>query len=958
MEILPGQRWASRSEPELGLGLVTGSDGGRVRLKFPASGEKRVYASPGAPLVRVRFAVGDQLEWLGWREAQGQGGGGGSEGVSGEGRVEGIREENGRLIYQVAGRGIPESALSGLLMRRGPLERLELGQPDANEDFELRREALFRRAHWQKSPLRGFEGARMDLIPHQLGIASEAAERLRPRVLLADEVGLGKTIEACLILHRLHLTGRADRVLIAVPEPLVHQWFVELLRRFNLRFSIFDEERCGAIEDGPENSNTNPFTDSQLVLCGLDLLTGSAGRTDQAVSAGWDLLIVDEAHRLTAPASGRVSGLGGTESGTGTGSREKESLGNQGQEEPAGITPMEAVRRLAETVPAVLLLSGTPQQAGWQGHYALLHLLDPERYPTAEAFLAETGQYSAIAGVIERMDAAGMVDAASLPPEVRSWPETQAALAGEDGAVPALRAALLDRCGIGGVMFRHVRSALGGFPERAVHPVPLPDATEETRVRWLADWLRRRDAGDKVLLICRSSMVAERLREALLREIQVKAGVFHEELTLLQRDRQAAWFAEEDGADILLCSEIGGEGRNFQFARHLVLWDLPEDPDVLEQRVGRLDRIGRRGTIHIHVPFATGTAEDAVLRWLTEGLGLLHAPVSGAQRMAEETAALRRGVLESPVFDPDRLRHLILATREVKDRISRELAAGGDRLLQWQADTGKGQALAAQLKEADSIPAWEKWCIRLLESLGTQVEELRPRHWRLEAGSAESESLPEMPVEGISAVFDRAGALVREDAVFMTPDHPLPRGAIDLLLGSERGTAACATAVPASGGQDRPRLLLEVCYVLECVARPALHAARFLPSLPLRVVVDEKGADLSADQSLLRLQTTDAAPSILSTLLSAVRQYALPEKAAVLAAPRRDTAIAGALKKMNRVLEADLTRLAVLRQRRSLPPEEGMEIAELRAHQAELKEAISQARLRMDAIRLLVLKPR
>ncbi|RYD36518.1 MAG: RNA polymerase-binding ATPase, partial [Verrucomicrobiaceae bacterium] len=903
----------------------------------------------------------DQLEWQGWREGQG----GGDEGVSGEGRVEGMREENGRLIYQVDGRGIPESALSGLLMRRGPLERLELGQMDTNEDFELRREALFRRAHWQKSPLRGFEGARMDLIPHQLGIAADTAERLRPRMLLADEVGLGKTIEACLILHRLHLTGRADRVLIAVPEPLVHQWFVELLRRFNLRFSIFDEERCGAIEDGPENCDVNPFTDSQLVLCGLDLLTGNAGRTDQAVRAGWDLLIVDEAHRLTAPAPGRVSGLGGTEAGSGPGSWEKESLGNQGQEEqpedPEEITPMEAVRRLAETVPGVLLLSATPQQAGWRGHYALLHLLDPERYPAAEAFLAETAQYSATAEVIERMDATGTVDAASLPAEVRRWPEAQAAMAGEDGAVPALRAALLDRCGIGGVMFRHVRTALGGFPERAVHPVPLPDATEETRVRWLANWLRRRDAGDKVLLICRGSTVTERLREALLQEIQVKAGVFHEELTLLQRDRQAAWFAEEDGADILLCSEIGGEGRNFQFARHLVLWDLPEDPDVVEQRVGRLDRIGRRGTIHIHVPFATGTAEEAVLSWLTEGLGLLHAPVSGAQRMAEETAALRRGVLESPAFAPDRLRHLILATREAKGRISHELAAGGDRLLQWQAETGKGQALATQLREADNLPAWEKWCIRLLESLGTQVEELRPRQWRLEAGSPESESLPEMPVEGISAIFDRAGALVREDAVFMTPDHPLPRGALDLLLGSERGTAACAVAVAVAmtaGGQDRPRLLLEVCYVLECVARPALHAARFLPSLPLRVVVDEKGADLSADQSLLRLQTTDTGASVLDTLLSTVRQHALPEKAAALAAPRRDTAIAGALKKMNRVLEADLTRLAVLRQRRGLPPEEGTEIAELRARQAELREAISQARLRMDAIRVLVLKPR
>ena len=88
------------------------------------------------------------------------------------------------------------------------------------------------------------------MIPHQISVAEEVANRLAPRALLADEVGLGKTIEACLILQRLHRVGRAERVLVLVPEPLVHQWFVELLRRFNLKFAIYDEQRCAAIEQG------------------------------------------------------------------------------------------------------------------------------------------------------------------------------------------------------------------------------------------------------------------------------------------------------------------------------------------------------------------------------------------------------------------------------------------------------------------------------------------------------------------------------------------------------------------------------------------------------------------------------------------------------------------------------------------------------------------------------------
>ena len=95
----------------------------------------------------------------------------------------------------------------------------------------------------------------------------------------------------------------------------------------------------------------------------------------------------------------------------------------------------------------------------------------------------------------------------------------------------------LDRCGIGRVMFRNVRSALGGFPVRELHPAPLPDAGEETRVKWLAGLLRA-TGGEKLLLICHERERAEALKEALLQEIDVKAGVFHEGLTLLQRDRQ------------------------------------------------------------------------------------------------------------------------------------------------------------------------------------------------------------------------------------------------------------------------------------------------------------------------------------------------------------------------------------------------------------------------------------
>ena len=139
-------------------------------------------------------------------------------------------------------------------------------------------------------------------------IANEVGLRHAPRVLLADEVGLGKTIEACLIMHRQIVSGKISRALVLVPEPLVHQWFIELLRRFSLQFAIFDEERCASIENGGDedsvileeenNDNINPFLDDQLVLASVDLLADDERRASQALEAGWDMLIVDEAHHL------------------------------------------------------------------------------------------------------------------------------------------------------------------------------------------------------------------------------------------------------------------------------------------------------------------------------------------------------------------------------------------------------------------------------------------------------------------------------------------------------------------------------------------------------------------------------------------------------------------------------------------------------------------------------------
>jgi ATP-dependent helicase HepA len=290
MQFVPGQRWISESQPEMGLGLILQTDPGTVTVLFPASGETRTYASGSAPLRRVAFAAGDTVEL--------------QDGSSFT--VESVEDIDGLLTYRGAGKETEESGLGDLMGFHQPDVRLLGGRVNSSRKFRLRCRALEARAEMRGRRERGLMGARIDLVPHQLFIADEVGRRHFPRVLLADEVGLGKTIEACLIMHRKLVAGRISRVLILVPEPLVHQWFIELLRRFTLHFSIYDEDRCASIETGgvdeeseaPKEENVNPFLDDQLVLASIDLLSGNPKRAAQAVEAGWDMLIVDEAHHL------------------------------------------------------------------------------------------------------------------------------------------------------------------------------------------------------------------------------------------------------------------------------------------------------------------------------------------------------------------------------------------------------------------------------------------------------------------------------------------------------------------------------------------------------------------------------------------------------------------------------------------------------------------------------------
>jgi len=898
---IAGQRWVSDSEPELGLGIVLKAEFGRAEIFFPAANEHRQYALASAPIRRVQFQEGDKIKTHG------------GEGLT----VTAIEERQGLLIYHAGTREVAEASLSDLISFSKPEERLLAGQVDDLSAFDLRVECLHRRCRMRQSSVRGFVGGRVSLIPHQMFIAGEVSSRLVPRVLLADEVGLGKTIEACLILHRLHLTGRAERILILVPEPLVNQWFVEIFRRFHLTFSIFDEERCAAIQQ--TGADENPFLDSQLVLCSIAFLSDSPNRARQAREAGWDLLVVDEAHHL--------------------------------EWTPKKASPQYGmVEALSAATPGLLLLTATPQQLGIEGHFARLRLLDPNRYASLDAFVNESQQYELVAKAINRILADKPLNHPEIFSGTRVGRHYEEHLAGDKTARDKLVSELLDAFGTGRVMFRNTRAALPGFPKRKARLVPL-DATDDgfaAKILWLAGFLKKLKT-EKVLLICKTSKLAEEISSRLQRELKVAVGLFHEGLTLLQRDRNAAFFAGEDGARLLICSEIGSEGRNFQFAHHLVLFDLPDDPELLEQRIGRLDRIGQTATITLHVPYVPATDSEVLARWYHEGLDAFEKNLHGATAILRTLAAERNALVKA--FDSGRLDKFILRSKEERKKIAKKLQRGHDRLLELNSCRSEtaGERIKA-IRALDADTGFEGFFIRMLDRLGLHIEELGKRSYLLRAGNLQAEALPGLTEEGLLVTLDRDRALSREEVGFVTADHPLVRGALDALLGGETGNSAFAVwKAPGRGG-----IFLEIHAVVECVAPPALHVDRFLPATPIRVVVDQALADQTDEKSFLSaaMEKGDVLPLLDSPVLKKKHLPAMLAKAQSLAEGKMKAIVDTADTAMELGLQAEIERLEDLRRiNNHVRPQE---IQAIRDQKTELRKALASARLRIDAVKLVL----
>ncbi len=914
MDFTPGQRWHSLTEPELGLGLVEAVEGRQVVMAFPARDVVRRYATGDPPLARSRLTEGQQA-----RDRDGH-----------SFNIEEVLEVGSLLLYRGEGRELSESELHAEVDVATPENRLRSGQVDDFRLFDLRHDALLVRHQMLASPARGFVGGRIRLFNHQLSIARDVCERHRVRVLLADEVGLGKTIEALLILHNLLLTGRVENVLILVPPALVHQWLAEAYLRFNLVLSVMGEDTHGGGTIDVESEDLpDQLLDSQLFICPLGVEVG-----DLFMETPWDIVIVDEAHHLQ-PDSAELA----------------------------------LVTQLAEHTEHVVLLSATPDRDGEEAHFGRLALLDPARFHDIDAYYRDAQHYRQLATVAEHLQRGDPLDGddRALVKERLAGDDIDELLVTDDSqSQRLLLARLLDLHGLGRVMFRNVRARIPGFPRRVPHVIELEEGdperlrrefladigrdesfrfaatAQDVRVVWLGEFLTTH-AGQKVLVLCSNRLKVETLARAL-ETPQRKVARFHEGMGNIERDRQAAWFLDSEGPQVVVSSAVGAEGRNFQVARHLVLFDLPTSADRLEQAIGRVDRIGQGNEVHLYPLVMTGTPQARLRRWYAEALHIFDRPWHGSPAIEREFGDELVEALLSQ--DGRAIEQLVERGTARNEEIIKELESGRDRLLELTSfDVQAGHQLQQTIGRMESGDELESFMVDAFERHDLDVEVTGPRSYAVRTGMNYHRPFPGFVGHEMGVTFDRPTALDHPDRVLLTWDHPMVRDTIDSLLEHEIGNAAVARL---SGGD--PGLLLEALYVADTTLDQHLRADRFLPPTPIRVVVNLEGESVDAIDMRDRLEGLDG--SVLDLPQVGSLLPGLLEKARDVASDRGIEIAAAARERMRGVLEPAVQRLIELSRVNAAVGETEIEAA--RAELSALADGLDSVRVRITGLRLVL----
>ena len=895
-----GMKIVHRAQSGWGVGhvLAVSDDPPRLSAQFPGRPEGAVLlSSRDAALARFRFAPG-------------------ATAVLRDGTIAkvlrplpGPPDELYRYTIEAAGKKPSihsEADLRAPAPREGPAEQLASGRWGAPEDFHLRSEAvrldLLRRA----DALGALFASRVYVKPHQVSVANRVLSAPQPRFVLADEVGLGKTIEAGLVLSGLLQAGLVKRCLVVAPSHLTVQWLAELFHKFNLLFTLMDPDRARedreAAEAEADDSQGPPWSRHSLVITSLEFLSRSQAEAKAAASSGWDLVIVDEAHHLR------------------------------------GARAYEVAQALSQRTWGLLLLTATPLQLDPAEYHALLRLVDPAPAATEAELRQRLSRQAALSAEVRALlagDAAAAARIALLFPE-------DPQLRNLSGS--ALLAHLSESYGLSARLLRNRRAVVGGFTRRVLTRIDFQPAGEERALEEeiratlprmklpsgavLASLFRRlgssppslaaglsaagekmlaqralalphdsklsaflslvdQTAPEKLLVFAEARETVEYLRAALARR-GIEALAYVGELSPAERDKLVARFRDPEGPRVLLSTELGGEGRNFQHCHVLVNYDLSWSPSAIEQRIGRIDRIGQSREVRIVAFRPAGTLEGRVLEVLEQGVGVFTEPVGGLDPVLEKVESeLLELAATAEAAEWSR------KTAQIAQRVSAartEMARAYDPLLDLRscdpqellrlAERG-ARRLGARLPPAEDAGAALQHVAALLEKrlesvtieaakrIGMAVDvevDVLPGQVSFQVG-------PELKVDALAG-FDLSqdrivlGSFRREVAVryeehdsFAT-GHPLIEALFGWVRDGElgRATVARARVRSVSGAAFDARFVValpEPSDLAQGARVPSRRAARHLEDLLLRVVVrlDGRGGARADDALAIQLDS-------------------------------------------------------------------------------------------------------
>ncbi|ACL63951.1 helicase domain protein [Anaeromyxobacter dehalogenans 2CP-1] len=831
----------------------------------------------------------------------------------------------------------------------GPIEALGSAQPATASAFALRTRVNRLEALRRADSLGALLSSRVHVLPHQVGAAGRILSDRMPRFVLADEVGLGKTVEAGLVFAGMRQLGLAERVLVVVPEHLAFQWLAELFHKFNALFALLTPERIEAL-GGPEAA----LARSPHAIVSFEALRADPDLSEAAADLPLDLVVVDEAHHLAEDAL------------------------------------HDRVAPICRASFGVLLLTATPVRLDPREYFRLLSLVEPVPSTSLDDFLARLEQHEAYAQVARELLAGGDLAAAA---------ERLRALAPDDPvfskAPPALdRAALLahlaERYGLSARLIRNRRVKVGAFTSRVLRRV---DVGEGEKPKALVDLCAGLARGGEKVLVFGGDLEALRGLQGGLAEAGLEALLYDDAPSLEARDRLVARFRDPEGPMLLLSGESGGEGRNFQFAHHLVCADLPASPLVLEQRIGRLDRLGQTRPVEIHVPVEPG--DEAFLADLYEKeIGIFDEPVGGLDAvlasLPEELAALQRK-------RSDRTRDAFRKDLAKRVAAARKAQHEGDPLLDIRSaslpelgrlvrgafermgedapegiDGGDGAGAALE----QSLITLSRWLEEELEDVCADVgrrvgmdvdtdQNVQPFEVSFTLGSGmRIEALPGMQIpdepETFVGSFWRETAVARDELHWYATGHKLVEALLGLVRDGDAGRSAAVKRewAPRRGGlyaRFEPRLATAA-DVAPGARVASRQASRYLDLSPIAVVVDLEAGNRVLPGAAHRLEdeiddVQDARVGAPPPAALEAARAAAEREARLVMERRREEAVglllAHADAEEERLIEAAFAGGA---------PRERIDgaLAVLRHHRDVVAKSIERVKLDLDAAALIV----